>query len=458
MSETILIVDDEPRILQTLRGVLADEGFQANTAENGAEALRLIQKDLLALILLDIWMPDLDGIELLKRIKESFPEVIVIMMSGHGSIETAVKATKLGAYDYIEKPISLEKIILTVRHGLHEKRLEQENLRLREKIKNQLEITGESPGMRRLKEQIKTAGPTNSRVLISGENGTGKELVARAIHGHSLRAEKPFIEINCAAIPDTLIESELFGYEKGAFTGAVTAKKGRFELADGGTLFLDEIADMSLATQAKVLRILQEQRFDRIGGTKTTEVDVRVIAASNKNLGDEIKKGTFREDLYYRLNVIPLNVPPLRERKEDIPLLIHHFLESIALEQGIKTKGITKEAIEVLMRYDWPGNVRELKNTIERLLILFPHSTIDVQDLTSFLEWEPSIQQPPLTLRSFSSLKNARALFEKHYITQRLKEHRWNISKTAESLGIERSHLHRKIKLLGIETETTEKK
>jgi two-component system nitrogen regulation response regulator NtrX len=458
MSETILIVDDEPRILQTLRGVLADEGFQVNTADNGAEALRFIQKDSPALVLLDIWMPDLDGIEVLKRIKEGFPEVIVVIMSGHGSIETAVKATKLGAYDYIEKPISLEKIILTVRHALHEKKLEMENLRLREKLKNQLEIIGESPGMRRLKEQIKTAGPTNSRVLISGENGTGKELVARAIHSHSLRAEKPFIEINCAAIPDTLIESELFGYEKGAFTGAVTAKKGRFELADGGTLFLDEIGDMSLTTQAKVLRVLQEQHFDRIGGTKTTEVDVRVIAASNKNLGDEIKKGAFREDLYYRLNVIPLHVPPLRERKEDIPLLIHHFLASISLEQGVKAKGITKEAIEVLMQYDWPGNVRELKNTIERILILFPHSTIDVQDLTSFLEWAPSIQQSPLTLRSFSSLKDARALFEKHYITQRLKEHQWNVSKTAESLGIERSHLHRKIKLLGIETEDTEKK
>ena len=456
MSETILIVDDEPGILNTLMGVLADEGYQADTATNGAEALRLIQKDAPALVLLDIWMPDQDGIEVLKRIKESFPGVIVIMMSGHGSIETAVKATKLGAYDFIEKPLSLEKITLTVRHALHEQKLEEENLRLREKLRGQTEIIGESPAIRRLKEQIKTTGPTNSRVLISGENGTGKELVARAIHGQSLRAEKPFIEINCAAIPDTLIESELFGYEKGAFTGALSAKKGRFELADGGTLFLDEISDMSFATQAKVLRVLQEQRFDRVGGTKTLEVDVRVIAASNKNLPEEIKKGTFREDLYYRLNVIPLHIPPLRERKEDIPLLVQHFLQTIALEEGIKTKGITKEAIEVLMHYDWPGNVRELKNMIERLLILFPHSTIDVKDLATFLGWEPSIHEPPLTQRSFSSLKDARAIFEKAYITQRLKEHNWNISKTAESLQIERSHLHRKIKLLGIEAEAVD--
>lgn len=455
MSETILIVDDEPGILQTLKDVLADEGYPVKTVANGLEALRLIQKDPPTLVLLDIWMPDLDGIEVLKRIKDHFPQVIVIMMSGHGSIETAVRATKLGAYDYIEKPISLEKITLTVRHALHEKKLEQENLRLRQKLKSQYEIIGENPAMRRLKEQIKTAAPTNSRILISGENGTGKELIARAIHAHSLRAEKPFIEINCAAIPDTLIESELFGYERGAFTGAVSTKKGRFELADGGTLFLDEIGDMSLPTQAKVLRVLQEQRFDRVGGTKTIEVDVRVISASNKNLQEEIKKGAFREDLFYRLNVIHLHIPPLRERKEDIPLLVDYFLSSIAFEAGIKTKSITKEAVEAFIQYDWPGNVRELKNTIERLLILIPHPAIDLKDLQTFLEWKPSVKPPAPLLRPFSSLKDARSVFEKAYITQRLKEYNWNVSKTAESLAIERSHLHRKIKLLGIKIEDT---
>jgi len=453
MSESIMIVDDEPGILRTLSGVLADEGYQALTAANGMEAIRLIQKDPPTLVLLDIWMPDLDGIEVLKRIREDSPLTMVIMMSGHGSIETAVRATKLGAYDYIEKPISLEKITLTVRHALHEKALEHENLRLREKLRGMHEIIGESPTIRHLKEQIKTAAPTQSRVLISGENGTGKELVAKAIHGHSHRADKPFVEINCAAIPDTLIESELFGYEKGAFTGAISTKKGRFELANGGTIFLDEIGDMSLATQAKLLRVLQEQRFDRVGGIKPIEIDVRVIAATNKNLQEEIRKGNFREDLYYRLNVIPLHIPPLRERKEDIPLLVQNFLQSIALEEGIEAKEITKEAIEILMQYDWPGNVRELKNSIERLLILLPRSIIDIKDLTSSFGWEPSVQQSPLSLRSFSSLKDARAGFEKAYIAQRLKEHNWNISKTADSLGIERSHLHRKIKVLEIKEE-----
>lgn len=450
MSEDILIVDDEPSILQTLEAILTDEGYRTNTASTGAEALRIIQKELPNLVLLDIWLPDIDGIEILKRIKESSPSVIVLMMSGHGSIETAVKATKLGAYDYIEKPVSLEKITLTVRHALRERRLEQENLRLREKLKDQHEIIGENPAIRKLKEQIQTAGPTQSRVLISGENGTGKELVARAIHHYSPRSDKPFVAVNCAAIPDTLIESELFGYEKGAFTGALTAKKGRFELANGGTLFLDEISDMSLSTQAKVLRVLQEQHFERLGGTKTIEVDVRVIAASNKDLPEEINKKTFRGDLYYRLNVIPLHVPALKERKEDIPLLIQHFLRTLPAEQGIKAKDINKDAVEVLMQYDWPGNVRELRNTLERLLILFPRPVIGAEDLVSFLGWEIAAHSSADT-QNFSSLKEARNFFEKTYITQKLKEHHWNIQKTADDLKVDRSHLHRKIKLLGIE-------
>jgi len=452
MNDTILVVDDEPSILSTLSGVLKDAGFSVLVARDGLEALRLLRQDVPRLVLLDIWMPEQDGLETLKKIKELYPQILVVMMSGHGSIETAVKATKLGAYDYIEKPLSLEKVTLVIKHALHEQRLEEENLRLRARISRQQMLVGESLPIKRLQEIIQTAGPTQSRVLISGENGTGKELVAHSIHRHSLRAEEPFVEVNCAAIPETLIESELFGYEKGAFTGAATMKRGCFELAHGGTLFLDEIGDMSLATQAKVLRVLQEQRFQRVGGAKPIEVDVRVIVASNKNLLEEIKKGTFREDLFYRLNVIPIHVPSLRERREDIPLLVQHFISLMVEEQGLKPKQITKEAVELLTQYDWPGNVRELKNMVERLMILAPHPAITPEDL----ELLPESQLPvgPVNASKVSdrlSLRQSRAVFEKEFILQRLKENDWNISKTAEDLQIERTHLHRKIKLLGIE-------
>ncbi|MEK6576644.1 MAG: sigma-54 dependent transcriptional regulator, partial [Nitrospirota bacterium] len=386
MAENILIVDDEKSILTILSAVLIDEGYQVLTAAGGNDALRIIKKETPPIVLLDIWMADMDGIETLRRIKALFPGVIVIMMSGHGSIETAVKATKLGAYDYIEKPLSLEKVVLIIRHALREKKLEEENKALRSRIEKRFDLIGDSAALGRLKELIKTAGPTNSRVLISGENGTGKELVARRIHLYSSRADRPFIEVNCAAIPETLIESELFGHEKGAFTGAVEMKRGKFELADGGTLFLDEIGDMSLATQAKVLRVLQEQRFNRVGGSKTIQVDVRVIGASNKHLAEEIKKGNFREDLYYRLNVIPLHIPPLRERKDDIGLLVKNFLIELSGEQGLKEKSITDEAVEILKRYDWPGNVRELKNIIERLMIMVQGPVIKKEDILLFLE------------------------------------------------------------------------
>jgi two-component system nitrogen regulation response regulator NtrX len=452
MSDTILIVDDEPGILNTLSGVLKDAGFSVIVAHDGPEALRLLRQDLPRLVLLDIWMPGQDGLETLKKIKELYPQTLVVMMSGHGSIETAVKATKLGAYDYIEKPLSLEKVTLVIRHALHEQRLEEENLRLRARIDRQQMLAGESPAVKRLKEIIRTAGPAQSRVLISGENGTGKELVAHSIHQHSLRANQPFIEVNCAAIPETLIESELFGYEKGAFTGAVGMKRGCFELAHGGTLFLDEIGDMSLATQAKVLRVLQEQRFQRVGGAKPIEVDVRIIVASNKNLPEEIKKGTFREDLFYRLNVIPIHVPSLRERREDIPLLVQHFIVLMVEEQGLKPKQITKEAVELLTQYDWPGNVRELKNMVERLMILVPRPLITAKDLDLLPENRILTEAAGASKESdHSSLRQARAVFEKEFILQRLKENDWNISKTAEDLQIERTHLHRKIKLLGIE-------
>ena len=457
MAETILIVDDEPGILTTLGGVLKDEGYEVIIAEDGETALKRIKENPPSLVLLDIWMKGLDGIETLKRIKALNPRLVVIMMSGHGSIETAVKATKLGAYDYIEKPLSLSKVTLLVQHALHEQRLEAENLSLKQSIEKRFVLIGESPPMHRLKDQIKTAGASHSRVLISGENGTGKELVARAIHLHSPRQDRPFVEINCAAIPDPLIESELFGYEKGAFTGADAAKSGRFEMAHGATLFLDEIGDMSLATQARVLRVLQEQRFHRVGGTKPIDVDVRVIAASNKNLPEEIKKGAFRDDLYYRLNVIPLHIAPLRERKEDIPLLVDYFLRILSEEQGIKPKEMAPEAIELLMRYDWPGNVREIRNLVERLMIMVPHTPITVDDVAFFLEDQlplpESLGQNPF---GHATLRDARAAFEREFILRKLREHGWNVSKAASELKIDRTYLHRKIKYLGIEGPSEE--
>jgi two-component system nitrogen regulation response regulator NtrX len=446
--ENILIVDDEPAILSTLSSVLTDEGYPVQTVDSGNEAIRLVQKHPPAIVLLDIWMPGLDGIETLEKLRALFPDLIVIMMSGHGSIETAVKAIKLGAYDYIEKPLSLEKITLMVKHALTEFRLQQENVTLKKLVEKKYEMIGESPAIKRLREEISMAGPSQSRVLISGENGAGKELVARAIHAESSRRDHPFLEINCAAIPENLIESELFGHERGAFTGAQGQKKGQFELANKGTLFLDEIGDMAVATQSKVLRALQEQEFYRVGGSERIKVDVRVIAASNKNLAEEIKRGAFREDLYYRLNVIPLRVPALRERNEDIPLLIDHFLGEVSREQGIKPKRISPEAIVILKEYSWPGNVRELKNLIERLMIMGPSATITPSDLPEYLE---DSLPPPRPSGAHSSLREARSLFEKEHILTKLKENDWNVQQTAEALQIERTYLYRKMKFLGIE-------
>lgn len=451
MPEHILIVDDEKNILQTLSPILQDEGYEVSTAANGTDALRLVREDAPLVVLLDIWLPDIDGIEVLKKIKEQQPEVIVIMMSGHGTIETAVKATKLGAYDFIEKPLSMEKVSLIVKHAIDRQRLEEDNLLLRQKIEKKYELIGSSEKMEQLKEQIKIAGPSSSRVLISGENGTGKELVARSIHNESPRRGKPFVEVNCAAIPDTLIESELFGHEKGAFTGATAMKRGKFEQADGGTIFLDEIGDMSLATQAKVLRVLQEQEFQRVGGAKTIRVDVRVIAASNKNLKEEIKKGSFREDLFYRLNVIPLHVPPVRERKEDMPFLIEHFLMEFSREYGMKPKKIAEDVIKVFQEYNWPGNVRELKNIVERLMIMTKSPVIAISDIPKSLKSDISLLDAAAhEVKKYDSFKDAVNDFEKEYITTILKENDWNISKTADVLQLDRSHLHRKIKTLNI--------
>ncbi len=458
MSATILIVDDEVSILNSLSSILEDEGYEVLVAKSGAEALKIFAADPPDLVLLDISMPEMDGLETLRRIRESAPQAMVMMMSGHGTIETAVKAIKLGAYDYIEKPLSLENVTLRVKHALDQHRLEQENLSLRTKVEKRFELVGASPAMQRLRQLIATAGPTNSRVLISGENGTGKELVARAIHQQSPRAERPFVAVNCAAIPETLIESELFGHEKGAFSGATSMKRGQFEQADGGTLFLDEIGDMSLNTQAKVLRVLQEQQFTRVGGTRLLKVDVRVLAASNKDLPKEIERGTFREDLFYRLNVVPIDVPPLRERREDIPLLVRHFMQLNAEEQGLKVKQVSPEAMELLQQYDWPGNIRELRNLIERLLIMVPGNVIEASHVAMSLHSRPAVAAPAVTApagsllaKHYDSLRDARNAFEKEYISRKLREHNWNISRTADDLKIERSHLHRKIKLLEVE-------
>ncbi len=461
MSASILIVDDEVSILNSLSSILEDEGYDVSVAKSGIEALKVCAVNPPELMMLDIWMPDMDGLETLRRLRELVPNTQVMMMSGHGSIETAVKAIKLGAYDYIEKPLSLENVTLRVKHALDQRRLEQENRTLRTKVERKFELIGQAPVMEQLKQLIETAGPTNSRVLIGGENGTGKELVARAIHQHSPRVSRPFVAVNCAAIPETLIESELFGHERGAFSGATTMKRGQFEQADGGTLFLDEIADMSLSTQAKVLRALQEQQFTRVGGTKLIKVDVRVLAASNKDLLQEIEKGAFREDLFYRLNVVPIVVPTLRDRREDIPLLVKHFLRVHAEEQGLKMKQVSPEAMDVFMHYEWPGNIRELRNLIERLMIMVPGPVIEASHASVALQVRPQLPAAQtaagpqsantLLARPYDSLRDARNAFEKEFIARKLREHHWNISRTAEDLKIERSHLHRKIKLLDVE-------
>ncbi len=444
----ILVVDDETGILKTLSDVLQDEGFEVFTAESGEEALRVFPDVAPDVTLLDVWLSGMDGIEVLKKIREQVPDGPVIMMSGHGTIETAVRATKHGAYDFIEKPLSVDKLSISIENALEKRRLKAENRSLRRKLVESYEIVGETPVIRDLKEQIKIAGPSNGRVLIFGENGTGKELIARQIHLHSDRTDAPFVEVNCAAIPQDLIESELFGHEKGSFTGATTMRKGKFELADRGTIFLDEIGDMSLATQAKVLRVLQEQIVQRVGGTRNISVDVRVIAASNKDLEQEIQDGNFREDLFYRLNVIPIVVPPLRERREDIPVLVLYFLGEVARANGMKRKTLLPEAMQILMHYHWPGNVRELRNIVERMMIMVRKETIGTDEIPPAIRGEPV---PARFTRYAGSLREARLAFEGDYILQKLTENDWNVSQTAKTLKIERSNLHRKIKNLGLD-------
>jgi two-component system nitrogen regulation response regulator NtrX len=455
-GETILIVDDEESVRKSLADVMRDEGYEIVTAASGREGIELLQEAQPSLALLDIAMPGMDGIETLQKMRELRPDMPVIMITGHGTIETAVKTTKMGAYDFIVKPPELAHLTLVVKHGIEESRLREENESLKRKIERRYELVGESDKLKALKRQIALAGPTNGWVLIHGESGTGKELVARALHRASKRAIGPFIEVNCAAIPQDLIESELFGHEKGSFTGATGMKRGKFELADNGTIFLDEIADMSLATQAKVLRVLEGQEFQRVGGIKTLKSDVRVVAASNKDLAAEIKKGTFREDLFFRLNVVPLEVPPLRERADDIPRLVRHFLQEFSIEYGQKPKTIDDEALALFVRYSWPGNVRELRNIIERLMIMVPGPTLTVQDVPPPIrpaDIGPAASGETRPGHNHKTLKDARAEFERAFITQKLKENGGNISRTADAISVERSNLHRKIKALGIEVE-----
>lgn len=447
MPHSALIVDDESGIRQSLIGVLQDEGFSAEAAESGEACLEALEKRAYDCILLDVWLPGMSGLETLKRVKELYADVAVVMISGHGTIDTAVQATKLGAFDFIEKPLSLERTLLTVKNAIKQKSLEREASRLREQLIRDYEMIGESVSLRALRQQIAVVAPTDGRAVIYGESGSGKELVARAIHAQSARADRPFVELNCSAIPEELIESELFGHVKGAFTGASAARQGKFELADGTTLFLDEIGDMSLKTQAKILRVLEEGRVQPVGGNTWIGVNVRIIAATNKRIQDMIERGEFREDLYYRLNVIPFYVPPLRERLEDVPLLVEYFNQRFSAAYKRTPKQFTPAAIERLQHYDWPGNVRELKNTIERIVITRAKPVIDADELPR-LAADPT--SDPLSSVYYKTFQEAAETFERQYIQRKLAEHGGNVSRAAETMGIDRSHLYRRMKALGI--------
>jgi len=454
MSEDgrVLVIDDERNVRATLAGVLGDEGYEVVAVGSGEEGLEELGRGDYDLVLLDIWLPAMDGLEVLEKIGASSIECEVVMISGHGSIDAAVKSTKLGAFDFLEKPLSLDRVLLVVANAVRQRRLVRENLLLRAQVSGRVNIVGDSEQIVALRRQVDRAAPSNGRVLIFGENGTGKELVARRIHALSNRRESPFVEVNCAAIPDDLIESELFGHVKGAFTGAVATKAGKFELADGGTLFLDEVGDMSLKTQAKVLRVLEEHRFQPLGSNETFDADVRVIAATNKDLSAAIADGSFREDLYYRLNVIPFHVPPLRARREDIPQLVDRFLQDLGVEYRQQPKSLSQEAVALLASHRWPGNVRELRNVCERAMIMAATDIITEADLATMVD-------TPLTASSALdqdlSLRAAREIFERRLILVKLREFDGSVRKAADALGIERSHLYRKLKAYGIHpTET----
>jgi DNA-binding NtrC family response regulator len=456
---TVLVVDDEDSIRRTLREILEYEDFGVEEAVDGEEALEMIREDHYDLVLLDVKMPKVDGMEVLEEIAEGAADLPVVMISGHGTIETAVEATKLGAYDFIEKPPDLNRLLVTVRNAMDRGQLEVKNRRMRQTLSEQRTgdlppLIGESDAIEEIKSTIERVAPTEARVLISGENGTGKELVAKWIHHKSARADEPLVEVNCAAIPSELIESELFGHEEGAFTGATQQRIGKFEQAHEGTLFLDEIGDMSLSAQAKVLRVLQEDEIERVGGERSIDVDVRVIAATNKDLMEEIEDGAFREDLYHRIGVILIEVPPLRRRRDDIPLLTEHGVERLARRNGLPPKTFTDEALERLQRYEWRGNVRELYNVVERLLILVDGDEIAAADVDQFVQPNMLSDGPATELiRAYDDFTQARDQFEKQFIEHKLEEHDWNVSQTAETIGIQRSHLYNKLNKYGIERD-----
>jgi two-component system nitrogen regulation response regulator NtrX len=448
---SILVVDDEPGVRSSVAGVLTDEGLAVDTAASGEECLERAATGAYDVIVLDIWLPGIDGLTTLQRLSERGVDAQVVMMSGHGSIEQAVKAIKLGAFDFVEKPLSLDKTVLTVRNAVRQHRLEEENRALRARVDVPVTLVGDSPAMQALRRVVETAGPSMGRVLILGENGTGKEVVARLIHHHSARRHRAFVEVNCAAIPEDLIESELFGHVRGAFTGAVADRPGRFEQADGGTLFLDEIGDMSLKTQAKVLRVLQEQSLERVGGTQRVRVDVRVLAATNKDLPGEIRQGRFREDLFFRLSVVPITIPPLRERRDDVAVLAEHFMATISRDYGRRSRRLSPEALARLQSHGWPGNVRELRNAVERLIIM-GHDDVVRVDEVAFLgdDDRQDLRRDALAGAGGTRLADARDAFEREFILRTLARAQGNMSRTAEQLGLERSNLYKKMRAFGI--------
>jgi two-component system nitrogen regulation response regulator NtrX len=450
----ILIVDDEEGIRQVLRDCLEDEGYKVTLAEDGFQALQVLAAEPVDLMILDVWLPNMGGIDVLKKAKQEYPDLEVVVISGHGNINLAVQAVKMGAFDFLEKPLSLEKTITVVQNALKLEELKRENRSLKAGLAEEDEMIGSCAGMMQVRELIEQSAGSDSRILILGENGTGKELVARQIHRLSSRAGQPFVEVNCASIPETLIESELFGHEKGAFTGAVARRRGKFEMAHRGTLFLDEIADMSLATQAKVLRVIQELSFERVGAERPISVDVRLISATNKNIQEEIRLGRFREDLYFRVNVIPIFVPPLRERQEDLDALLGYFLRKYSRSPAAAPKTVSPEARTVLARYSWPGNIRELKNFVERVTIMAEGEVITPEAVRRYLTIREERERDD-SLRGFESMKLAEAKdeFERELLIRKLEENGGNITRASKALGITPSHLHNKLKKYGIDAK-----
>ncbi len=454
MKPRILVIDDESAIRDSLKMILEYEGYEAQGAATGQDGLSLVDRDAPELVLLDIKMAGMDGLEVLQRLRAAHETLPVVMISGHATVSTAVEATKLGAFDFIEKPLSTERVLVTVRNALDRHRLVDENLSLRKAQEVRYQLVGDSPALRGALDAVRRAAPTSATVLITGESGVGKELVARAIHRNSLRARERFVQVNCAAIPDDLIESELFGHERGSFTGATEKQVGKFEQADKGTIFLDEVGDMSLKTQAKVLRVLQEGEVERLGSSRTIKVDVRVIAATNKRLEEEVEKGTFREDLYFRLNVIPIHVPALRERSEDIPQLVRHFLEMAARENNLRPKKLTDPALAALERHRWRGNIRELRNTIERAVIMTPGDAIGPDDLPGIGRVDSAERAPDNETARAATLREHKEVAERAFLVQKLRETGWNISKTADLIDTPRSNLYKKLEQYRISQET----